>query len=202
LRGSRLVRLAFQLVLIGYLGLINGDMLSQALLVGWARSGVPWATASGVVVLSVAAFAIPISTGRNVYCSHLCPHGAVQQLVRNRLPWRVKLSRRWTRLLTFLPGLLLLWVVVVGTTGLAFSLVDIEPFDAWLLSVAGTATIAVAGIGLVASLFVPMAYCRFGCPTGALLQFVRKNRRSSEITGRDHFAIVCLMVAIALFVIN
>lgn len=202
LRGNRLVRTAFQLVLIGYLGLINGDMLSQALLVGWARSGVPWATAAGMVALSMAAFAIPMATGRNVYCSHLCPHGAVQQLVRNRLPWRVRLSKRWTRLLTLLPGLLLLWVVVVATAGLGFSLVDIEPFDAWLLSVAGLATIAVAVVGLVASMFVPMAYCRFGCPTGALLQFVRRNRRSLEITRRDHFAIVCLVVAIALFVIN
>ena len=56
---------------------------------------------------------------------------------------------------------------------LPVSLVDIEPFDAWVFRVAGWATITVAIVGLVASLFVPMAYCRYGCPTGALLKFLQ-----------------------------
>ena len=195
LRGRKWVRLAFQAVLIGYLGLMNGDMVSQALLVGWAKNGVQLGSSLGLVVLSVAAFAVPIFTGRNVYCSQLCPHGAVQQLVRNRIPWRVKLGKRLTRGLSLVPGLLLLWVVIVAACGLGFSLVDVEPFDAWLFRVAGIATIAVAIVGLVASLFVPMAYCRFGCPTGALLQFVRTNRKSHEFSIRDGLAAVCLAVA-------
>ncbi|MFK7818625.1 MAG: 4Fe-4S binding protein, partial [Planctomycetaceae bacterium] len=148
----------------------------------------------GLLFLTLAAFSVPIFSGRNVYCSHLCPHGAVQQLVRNRIPWRIKLSKRWTRLLSLLPGLLLLWVVVIATGGFAFSLVDIEPFDAWLFRVAGIATVTVAIVGLVASLFVPMAYCRFGCPTGALLQFVRRNRLSRDFARRDVFAIGCVVV--------
>ena len=90
---------------------------------------------------------------------------------------------------------MLLWVVFVAVSGFAFSLVDLEPFDAWLFRVAGIATIAVAVIGLVASLFVPMAYCRFGCPTGALLQFVRTNRKSHQFTFRDIVAVSCAAIA-------
>ena len=202
LRGRKRVRVGFQLLLIGYLGLMNGDMLSQALLVGWAKSGVSWTSSVGLVFLTGAAFVVPVFAGRNIYCSHLCPHGAVQQLVRNRLSWRVKLSKSATNRLSLVPGLLLLWVVVVATSGVAFSLVDIEPFDAWLFRIAGLATIAIAVVGLVASLFVPMAYCRFGCPTGALLQFVRTNRRSSDFTTRDGFAIGCLIVGAVLVLAN
>ena len=37
---------------IGWLGLIAGDLLSQALLIGWLRGAVPWQTAPGLVVLA------------------------------------------------------------------------------------------------------------------------------------------------------
>ena len=195
LRGSTYVRIGFQLLLIGYLGLINGDMVSQAMIAGWAKSGVPWSKAGGLILLTAAAFAVPVVTRRNVYCSHLCPHGAVQQLVKNRLRWQLHLRPRVTRLLKLLPALLLLWCVIVAMGSLAFSLVDIEPFDAWVFRVAGWATITVAIVGLIASLFVPMAYCRFGCPTGALLNFFRFNSRSDRWTTRDWFALSLVAIA-------
>ncbi len=195
LRGRKLVRVGFQLILIGYLGLVNGDMISQAMLVGWAQNGIPWSNAVGLVLLSLAAFAIPITTRRNVYCSHLCPHGAVQQLIKNRLPWKLRLSRRLKRALTLIPVLLLTWCLTVAMTGLGFSLVDIEPFDAWVFRIAGWATISVAVVGLIASLFVPMAYCRYGCPTGALLDFVRFHSRSDVWSGRDWLAVGLTILA-------
>jgi NosR/NirI family transcriptional regulator, nitrous oxide reductase regulator len=199
LRGQVWVRLPFQAVVIGYLGFINGDLVSQASLVGWAQHGVPGRNAAGLVLLTVAALAVPIMTKTNVYCSHLCPHGVAQQWLRNRLPWRVRLSRRIARGLSLIPGLLLIWVVVVALTGLPFSLVDIEPFDAYVFRVAGWATLTVAGVGLIASLFVPMAYCRFGCPTGALLGFLRYHAGSHRVTVRDALAVACLIIALGLF---
>ena len=172
LRGRRWLRILFQCVLIGWLGLINGDMVSQALLLGWVQSGIPWQHAFGLTFLTTAAFLVPITTGRNVYCSHLCPHGAVQQLVRRRVPWQMKLSATTRRWLNRIPMLIIAWVVAIGMLQLSFSAVDIEPFDAWLWNIAGMATISVAIIGLIASCFIPMAYCRFGCPTGALLNYL------------------------------
>lgn len=199
LRGHKSLRLGFQLVLIGYLGFINGDMLSQAMLVGWAQSGVPWRNAGGLVLLTIAALLLPITTRRNVYCTHLCPHGATQELLRNRLPWRIHLSRRWVSLLKMLPGLLLAWCILVAMASLSFSLVDIEPFNAWVFRVAGWATITVALVGLVASMFVPMAYCRYGCPTGALLNFLRLNSHSGQWTRRDWIAVTLLALATGLW---
>ncbi len=199
LRGMKTLRVCFQLVLIGYLGLVNGDMLSQAMIVGWAQCGVPWTGAGGLVLLTVAAFLVPITTRRNAYCTHLCPHGAAQQLLKHRLRWRPRLRRRLVRTLKFIPALLLLWCVIVAVVPLSFSLVDIEPFDAWVFRVAGWATISIAVGGLAASSFVPMAYCRFGCPTGAMLNFLKFNSRSDRWSRRDWAAMSLVAVAFGIW---
>ncbi|MCA9132994.1 MAG: FMN-binding protein, partial [Planctomycetales bacterium] len=154
---ARRLRILFQCLLIGWLGLVNGDMLSQAMWVGWAQSGVPVQNALGLVCLTAVALLVPLSSGQNIYCAHLCPHGAVQQLLRNRLPWRWSIPRRLDRLLRWLPLALLLWVLAVALLHLPFSLVDIEPFDAWLWTISGGAAIAIAVVGLGCSLFTPMA---------------------------------------------
>jgi Na+-translocating ferredoxin:NAD+ oxidoreductase RnfG subunit len=190
-------RLAFQGILIGWLGITNGDMLSQAMLVGWAQNGVPWRNSLGLFVLTVVALLIPLAMGKNLYCSHICPHGAVQQLVRNRLPWRWKIPRRLESILRRLPLLLLAWVVLVAMLHLSVSLVDIEPFDAWVWSIAGTATKLIFATGLAASLVVPMAYCRYGCPTGKLLDFLRTSSHGGWTNG-DHAAVALVALAVLL----
>ncbi len=195
LRSVGWLRVGFQLLLVGYLGLVNGDMVSQAMVAGWAQHGIPWRTAGGLLLLTLVAFLVPLTTRRNIYCSHLCPHGAAQKLLRNRLGWRLRISSAVLRLLKMLPGLLLAWCVLVVLLTLPLSLVDFEPFDAWVFYVAGWATITVAVVGLLASLFVPMAYCRFGCPTGALLGFLRFDSRSDRWSVRDWVALGLLLLA-------
>jgi transcriptional regulator of nitric oxide reductase len=189
LRGNKRVRIAWQAVLIGYLGFLSGDLLSQALLVGWAQSGIPWRFAPGMVVLTVAALVVPLTTKHQLYCHYLCPHGAAQEWLKHRLPWQVNLSHRVVRLLKLIPVLILVWILVIALLHLPFNLVALEPFDAYLITVAGWGTLTVAVVGLIASLFVPMAYCRFGCPTGLLLSYLRFNARSDHIGPRDGVAL-------------
>lgn len=200
LRGVRLLRIAFQLVLIGYLGLVNGDLISQALLVGWAENGMAWRFAPGLLLLVAAALLVPLVAGKQIYCHQLCPHGAAQQLLKNRLPqrWRLGVPRRLAVILRALPFLLLLFVLVVAVRQLSVNLVSIEPFDAYLFRVAGWATITIAIAGLFASLFVPMAYCRYGCPTGALLNFLWGGGVPGKFSRRDGLALLCLMLAVGL----
>ena len=196
LRGIRSLRILFQCLLIGWLGLINGDMVSQALLLGLAQSGISWQNAFGLTFLTAAALVLPLTTGRNVYCTHLCPHGAVQQLIRRRIPWQLRLSVSVTRWLKWIPLLIIAWVIAIGMRHLSFSAVDVEPFDAWLWRIGGTGTIAIAIFGLIASFFIPMAYCRFGCPTGALLNYVSHSSGRS-FNRRDYAAALLLATAAA-----
>jgi hypothetical protein len=89
-------------------------------------------------------------------------------------------------------------VVFVAVSNLPFNLVNIEPFDAYSWRAAAWPTTAVAIVGLIASLFVPMAYCRYGCPTGAVLEYLRRHGRSDRLTRADWFAAACLAAAVLL----
>ena len=198
LRGKKSLRFAFQAVLIIYLGFINADMVSQALLVGWAQNGVAWKVAPALVLLTAAALIAPIFTGRQAYCTHLCPYGAAQDWLKGRLPVRVKIPPKLEAALKLIPALLLAFVVVVAMGHLGFSLVGIEPFDAFVFRIAGWMTITVAVVGLIASLFITRAYCRYGCPTGAMLDFIRLGPASDKIGKRDLFAAALVLTAVGM----
>jgi NosR/NirI family nitrous oxide reductase transcriptional regulator len=101
----------------------------------------------------------------------------------------------FARGLRWLPPLLLALVVVVSVLVLPIDLAHLEPFDAYVLQSAGVATGAIALVGLVASLFVPMAYCHYGCPTGALLEFIRRHGRADRFGRRDVGALLLLGLA-------
>lgn len=199
LKRKPVLRIAFQLLLAGWLGLINGDMVSQALWLGWAQHGIAWQKSLGLLTLSAAAVCLTVFSGKNVYCAHICPHGAVQQLLRNRLAWRIKLGGRTTGLLKLIPVALLVTIVAIGMLNLAISAVDLEPFDAWIWTVAGTASIVIAVAGLAFSLFVPMGYCRFGCPTGAILNGLR--RTGSTWSLRDTAATLLAAFSVAAYLL-
>jgi NosR/NirI family nitrous oxide reductase transcriptional regulator len=193
LRGRRWARIVWQLTLVGYVGAINKDLLSLSLLGGWAANGAVLNAAPGLALLAAAALLVPWGTRRNVYCHQICPHGAAQQFLgaafkrrRLRLPAEVQ---RW---LERIPVALLAIAAVALLTGWTLNLSAIEAFDAWNWKTAGMATTAIAIIGLVASMFVPMAYCRFGCPTGVLFSFVRSTGSADRWGRRDTTALALL----------
>ena len=204
LRRKVWLRRSFQVVLIGYVGLINGQILAQSLLAGWASTAVPWRAAPGLALLAAAALIVPWATRRQLYCSHLCPHGAAQELIGRvthrwmkrppSLPRSLEHGMRW-----FGPMLIAL-VLFVTMLHVPFELAGIEPFDAYLIRNAGAATIAVAAAGLVAAAFVPMAYCRFGCPTGMVLSFVRSHGKADGFGRRDFAAGLIVLGVIAVYV--
>lgn len=239
LRGRRWARWTWQALLIGFVGLWCGDFLSLAVLGGWAAHGVPWQAASGLVLLALAALLVPWATRRQLYCHHVCPHGAAQQwlgvlgrhLVQRRRtaannpegesrvsasqvvqalretrrapssrsggahprPSQPLLLRRWLRVAGRFPHALLVTAFICLLAGVPVNLAVLEPFDAWLWKTAGMVTVLVAAGGLLLSVFVPQAYCRFGCPTGALLNFLRARGSADRWSGRDTAAVVCVL---------
>jgi NosR/NirI family nitrous oxide reductase transcriptional regulator len=198
--GRPWLRRGFQVLVIAYVGFINGDLLAQSLMVGWIQAGIPWRLAPGVVLLLAAALIVPWTTGKPLYCQQLCPHGAVQELIHRIAPrcWRLKIRADIDRgLRCFAPGLL--GVVIAATLLLLpIDLAHLEPFDAYVIRAAGWATITIAVIGLIASLFVPMAFCHYGCPTGATLNFLRGHGRADRFGRRDIAGVVLLAIAITL----
>lgn len=190
----------YQIALLVYVGFIAGDLIAQKLIVGWARGGVPWTSAPGLVLLAAAALVVPWATGKPFYCHHICPHGVAQELISQIRPKRfqITLSADVIRGLEILPGALLVFTLVVALLALPFDLAGLEPFAAYVIRSAGIATLAVAGIGLAAAFFVPQAYCRFGCPTGALLNFVRARGATDSFSRRDAVALGLVALAVGL----
>ena len=197
----RYLRVGYQIAVVVLLGFYSGHMLSQASLAGWAANTVPWTLAPGLVVLSVTALAVPMFSKHQPYCQHICPFGALQQwtrapLVKRIVPWTIKIPRPVARLLRSIPIVLLAIVVVTAVSGSGLGLASIEPFDGFDFRIAGWATIGVFAVGILFSFVSPMAYCRFGCPTGALLNYSRFRADSHRLGLRDWVALGLLGLAI------
>jgi hypothetical protein len=198
---NKFFRITLQVLLVCYLGLVNGDILSQALFAGWAQSGVPWERAPILALLSLAALLVPMATGKAFYCHQLCPHGAAQQWMRKLRKKPVRLPTSVDNILKYLPASLVGLVVFLSFTTSAHTVAILEPFDAYIWEVAGGITIAIALLSLLASAFIPMAYCRYGCPTGAMLKLFEFGKNDHGWTRRDYSSFGLLLLSILLYII-
>jgi polyferredoxin len=196
LRGTWFGRLALPVAVIAYLGFGAGALVSQAQLAGWVRAGVPRGAAV-LAALTAAAVIVPAIGGRNVYCSHLCAHGAAQQLLLRFVRPKRQLPRWLGPLPIVLPWALLAVAILATVLRWPIALVDLEPFDAYLPAIAGLVALVLFAVSLAASACVPMAYCRHGCPTGALLDHLRFHGHADRPTWRDAILLGCLAVAAA-----
>ncbi|MEM1440980.1 MAG: 4Fe-4S binding protein [Verrucomicrobiota bacterium] len=196
-------RWIFSVATIGFLGLYMGDLIAQSLVVGWVESRIPWEATPGLVVFVAAAFIVPWFTKQPLYCQFICPHGNLQRWMikvlpatkKKPLPTDGKWIGRW------IPVMLLAVVIAVSFLQLDFDLAGIEPFDAYIIKSAGIATISVAVVGIVLSILYPMVYCKYGCPTGWLLEFVRRRAGKDKFGERDWVGLCLLAFAALLFLV-
>ena len=193
LRGVHVLRITWQALVIGWALWSGGDLLSLALLAGWAQHGIPWAAAPGAALIAGVALVIPWTARRQIYCHHICPHGAAQQWLGKLRRRKFAVPRPLDRALRLLPWVLLAAALVMIL--LRMDLAKLEPFDAWVWRAAALVALAIGVAGLVASVFIPQAYCRYGCPTGALLAFVRSSGAQDRFGKKDGAFCVLLTVA-------
>jgi hypothetical protein len=194
-RSFRRIWLIWVVIIIGFWA---GNLLSMALIAGWSAEGIAWRLAPGLAAITCVAMLGPPLTKGNPYCNHLCPHGAIQQLVRPKprsLRYR-KLTPTLSRMLRRLPGLTLcaayVALVLLPTTDLA----SWEPFHAYLFRIASWSSLAFAFATLAVSAVLPMGYCRFGCPTGRLLDYLKRTASSDRLQVIDAVAVGLLIFAL------
>jgi NosR/NirI family nitrous oxide reductase transcriptional regulator len=182
-RGRRWYRLVWQITMLVAIGMISGNLLSLALLGGWTRGGIAWRFAPGLTVLAAVALLSPLLFKGNVYCDHICPHGILQQWIRPQkgrqiVPFFKALMVAAT---VGLIALALLSVIAPTTIHLAW----LEPFDLYASGVLFSVSAAVWCLSLVLARLTPMGYCRLACPTGRLLDFVRRDASRHRLTVVD-----------------
>ncbi len=197
-RGHRLGRGVWQALLVIGLGLGAGQMVSLSLMAGWAQHGLPGRLAPGLILLVAAALLLPWAGRRQLYCHHLCPHGAAQSLLGKLFPRHWTLPPQWHRWLSRAPAFLLVAAVLAVAWRPDTDLAAWEAFDAWNWRALVGASVVIALVGLVASLGVPQAYCHYGCATGALLRYVRSPGRSDRFTPADALAGALLVLVWAI----
>lgn len=184
-------------IVVVVIGLWSGNLISLALVAGWSAEGIAWQLAPALATLAAVSLFTPPISKLNPYCNHLCPHGAIQQLLRPtpKSKHRIQLPAWLTRSMHHLPGITLVAAYLALVIVPSLDLSTWEPFHAYLFRLAGWATIGLAFTTLLIAAFVPMAYCRFGCPTGRLLDHLRRTATSHQIQHADLVALALIIFA-------
>ena len=168
----------FHLVILAViLGFISGSALSFESFKNWIISG---NIALIPLVILCAALIIPIVSGKNFYCSFVCPFGAMQELLgRIPLPKKSFSPKFMKRVLVF-KTVLLVAIYVMMIFRIVEDLNVFEPFSAFKFEVASIPSLVIAAFFLIVSLFISRPWCRFFCPTGTLMSIFAK-RNGEEI---------------------
>ncbi len=159
---------------VGVLGFWCGSFLSLSLLISWAANGVNVAASIAPLTLLIVAIVMPLLGRKGTYCAYHCPMGAAQELVSLSNKEKVKIKPEILKILNKLRNAILALMFILMWAGVGFSIVDYEVFSAFLFDSASTAVLVIAMLALFLSLFVHRPYCRFVCPTGALLTLTQK----------------------------
>lgn len=171
-RRLHLVQLVVNVVV---LGLWTGTFVSYTLFLRLFAGGVSLSaigTLAAPLLMLIVALLYPLAGRSGHYCAHVCPFGSAQELAGKLSLRKLRITPRVLRVLTALRNLL--WGVLMALllTGTCSAWIDYELFTAFIYSSASVWVIVLAVLFLVLSVWVPRPYCRFVCPTGALMKSV------------------------------
>lgn len=168
-RGVKPLRIVVLLFNVGVLGFWTGQFLSLSLLRGWISNGLDPVLYLPTVLMLLVAIVMPWLGRKRHYCTWVCPFGSLQELAY-RLPLpKIKVSPKAFKVMTKIRVGVLAVLLVLLYLGIGSSLLDYEPFTAFLVTNAAPAVIALAATFIVAGLFVPNPWCKCCCPVGSLL---------------------------------
>jgi len=167
-------RSVLQLLTLVVFGFWLSRMLSFVQIVNWLSAGVNWRIHFVALVVLALAVVIPIVFGRAFYCTWVCPFGAAQELCGKACSRKIQFSKQTNKFLKGLRERIFIGLLIVLWTGFTFDLTLIEPFSAFSVKTVSYWMLGFASLFLILSLFIPKVWCRYFCPTGFLLEWIRK----------------------------
>ncbi|WP_158027258.1 4Fe-4S binding protein [Labilibacter marinus] len=170
----RKVRTIYLVLVVAILGFWLGTFLSLFSFNNWIIYGIDLPSKLFVFTILVLSLTLPLITNKAFYCSHLCPFGASQDLLGKIRKKRFNLSNNLKQFLATLREKVFACIMLLLFTGVAFDLTNIEPFSAFLFRSASIPIMVLAGTFLLLSIFIPRPWCNYVCPTGYLLETIRK----------------------------
>ena len=192
---SRAIILSMSLVSVLYFGFFRSGCVCS---VGSIQNVVTAAVNSDYHMpwYVLAVFLLPILFallfGR-VFCSGVCPLGALQELVNVR---NFRLSRAVSATLSVIPWVYLAFTILYAATRSQFLICRLDPFIG-IFRLGGDIGVITFGIVLlVMSVFIGRPFCQFLCPYGALLSvFSSLSWKKLEIT--DKGCINCALCSVS-----
>ncbi len=176
------------LLSIAILGFWTNSLLSLALFYNWITNGISLAIQLPLLIIAALAILLPLFTKKSFYCQYLCPFGAAQEFVgvigQKAKGKRQKLGAQQTlftkanifNFFSVLRKVILLALLIIVALGVGLDLSVVEPFPIFNYQSIGFGVAIFAGVILVASIFIKKPWCNYLCPTGTLLESIRKLR--------------------------
>lgn len=128
-------------------------------------------------VLVLGVLLLTLLWGRNLYCSWLCPFGAVQEGIYKAL-----------NLMSYKPNQKIIswarksrWIFIWLAAMLAFffnnpGIASYEPFSVFFSGNGNTSQWIIMGLVLLLSIVIPRFWCRLFCPIGVVLDFLAQGK--------------------------
>ena len=164
----RIFHLAALAIVLGFIG---GHALSIESFKNWTTS---LEIALIPAVILALAILVPLFTGKNFYCTFVCPFGAMQELF-GRIPLPKKeLPAKFMKCAAVFKVILLVALYILMIFKVVTDFTVIEPFSAFKFDAAAFPALILAASFLILSLFINRPWCRLFCPTGTILNMFRK----------------------------
>lgn len=192
---SRTIILTMSLVSVLYFGFFRsgcvcsvGSIQNVVTAVVDSNYHLPWY----VLLVFLLPIVFALLFGR-VFCSGVCPLGALQELVNVR---NFRLSRAVSATLTMIPWIYLAFTILYAATRSQFLICRLDPFIG-IFRLGGDLSVMSFGIVLlIMSIFIGRPFCQFLCPYGALLSvFSALSWKKLEMT--DKGCINCALCSVS-----
>jgi len=150
------------------LGFVIGGMLCPIS----AVQNIILKASTGYLVLFLVPTVAALFVGR-LFCGHVCPFGALQELLHVRR-WERKIPERWMRFVRFLPYLVLGYLLIRVTVTGVLTWSGATPFKAFFTFGGTPLTLGISGLFVLLSVVLFRPFCRLLCPLGAWLSLVAR----------------------------
>lgn len=173
---SRMKRIRLPLLIssILILGFWGGNFISVALLSGWLINGIPWVAKILLTLIFLLSVVLPLVTNKSFYCAFVCPYGACQELAGKVSKKKVAIPSRVSRLMKWIRPVILGGISIILLLGVSVDFTNVEPFSAFNYQTASAVVLVMAIFFLLVSFVIPKPWCNYFCPTGQLLELLRK----------------------------
>lgn len=172
LKKSEPIRWATLAVTLIYLGWMDGGFVSVSHITNGIKLG-PSMFLNDLPLLLIIVFTVVTTLfwGR-IFCSSLCPFGALQDFMTRFIPkrWQIQVPQAIHDKALYLKYAILAFLVVMAVAYADLSLFQyFEPFGTIFYFSQSMLLWAILILFLIGSTFIPRFYCRYACPLGAAL---------------------------------